>query len=248
MWCNHLERSLFLLTFANRCADYVKHLMKTNKEKEAAVEKAKSDLEMKERKLEEDKALNEARSDPESVASSLTASSARSSEKEDGSEGGARKRKRKSPSSSETDGEANTDKSAKKPKENSSGDSADSSSGEEQGCGSAQNISLDKTTSSVSDITDSNRGSSGGSEQPSSSSISSTAAVARGTSSRDRADGHADVVVRINRHHKNNKKMLGNEEATSMDSNFDLNFEEAFISSNVPQLIATPAGRIIACT
>ena len=65
-------RSIYIF----RCADYVKHLVKTTEEKEEAVEKAKSDLEVKERKLEEDKALLEGRSDPESVTSTLTASSA----------------------------------------------------------------------------------------------------------------------------------------------------------------------------
>ena len=52
----------------------MKHLIKVTKEKEEAVNKAKSDLQMKERKVEEEKALQESRSDPESVMSSLTAS------------------------------------------------------------------------------------------------------------------------------------------------------------------------------
>jgi hypothetical protein len=46
-------------------------LPRVQKEKEELVEKAKSDLKMSERKLEEEKA-NLERSDPESVASSLT--------------------------------------------------------------------------------------------------------------------------------------------------------------------------------
>jgi hypothetical protein len=53
-----------------RCADYLKHLAKATKEKEELVNKAKTELEMTERKLEEEKA-NVERSDPESVASSL---------------------------------------------------------------------------------------------------------------------------------------------------------------------------------
>jgi len=51
------------------CDDYVKHLMKTTKEKEAAVEKATADLSIKEQKLEEEKALQESPSDLESVTS-----------------------------------------------------------------------------------------------------------------------------------------------------------------------------------
>ena len=66
---NTRHTSIYILS----CADYCKHLMKTTKEKEDAVEKARNELEMKKRKLEEEKA-NESRSDPESVTSSLTGS------------------------------------------------------------------------------------------------------------------------------------------------------------------------------
>ncbi|KAL7567747.1 hypothetical protein ACA910_012079 [Epithemia clementina (nom. ined.)] len=58
------------------CSDYVKHLVKTTKEKESAVEQAKRDLETKQRKLEEEKsAAQQDPSEPESTTSSLTVSS-----------------------------------------------------------------------------------------------------------------------------------------------------------------------------
>ena len=399
---NTRHTSIYILS----CADYCKHLMKTTKEKEDAVEKARNELEMKKRKLEEEKA-NESRSDPESVTSSLTGSTGRSDDDDNGRKNAGipdRKRKRRTdneaknvlPNNSgvnasctdaaandDDDGDdgdgvvmnvdnndndnnhANEDDRKKKAKNddlrkdgtsvepgaaaeataqgsaastatmeasvsenpaaaplpastnavradtasgtdtaassnkmddnkrdnpnktglavddnnNNTGpavgaavvvhtskkakmppnSSSDSSSGDDH----VQNITLhdNKTASSVSDITDSNKGSSG-----SSGSISSTAAVARGTASRDRPETHADIVVKISSRQRQqqqqqgggknkavennnnaNKKNSANKELTSLDSNFDLDFEDVFVSSNVPQLIATPAGRIVAC-
>ena len=128
---------------------------------------------------------------------------------------------------------------------------------------------ISKTISSVSELTDSNRGSSSnnsgggisddlpteqdsrestsgnredGVDQPSISSISSDAAVASEKTSRDRNTGHKDVVF-------NNDKRMGRkrppEEVTSLERTFELNYEEVFHKSNIPQLIATTSGKIV---
>ena len=36
-------------------------------------------------------------------------------------------------------------------------------------------------------------------------------------------------------------------ERSSLDRKFEINYEEVFLTSNVPQIIATPAGRIVTC-
>lgn len=241
------------------CADYVKHLIKVTKEKEEAVNKAKSDLQMKERKVEEEKALQESRSDPESVMSSLTSSTGDSgnsnhhSAKKVSSENSSseeEQRKRKPPSDSTT--------SNKKSRKSPSGHSGSSeSSGEDpqrlnQQC-------LDKTTSSVSDITDSNKDSSNSgsdtqnsnqrsddddaSGTPSSISASSSAAVVQGLDGKKHRTKHADVVIKERSAERPHKFPT---EVTSLEESFVLDYEEVFVKSNVPQIIATTAGRIIA--
>lgn len=257
-----------------RCADYVKHLIKSTEEKEEAVEKAKCDLEVKERKLEEDKALLEGRSDPESVTSSLTASTAGS--RKGGDDAGRQDAKRVSESSDGTKRKAEElDRDSavsKKPKVEES--VADWSGADDGGSGNGSgprghNISIGKMSSSVSELTDSNRGSSdsGGektgsngsaahrkhprseedesSDLPSSSSISSTAAVLRGTGSHHREHAHADVVFTEKKPSRHRKRLR--EERSSLDRKFVVDYEEVFLTSNVPQILATPAGRILAC-
>lgn len=240
------------------CAEYVKHLIKATKEKEEAVSKAKSDLQMKERKAEEEKALQESRSDPESVMSSLTSSTGDSgnsskshhkakkvSSENSSSEEGQRKRK------SSSDGTPN-----KKRKSNSGHSGSSESSGEEPQGSNQQ--SLDKTTSSVSDITDSNKGSSNSgsdtqnsnqrsddedaSGTPSSISASSSAAVVGRDGKKPRTK-HADVVIK---ERSGDRKHKFPTEVTSLEESFVLDYEEVFVKSNVPQIIATTAGRIIA--
>jgi hypothetical protein len=103
----------------------------------------------------------------------------------------------------------------------------------------------------MSDITDSNRGSSDGSgdknndecsANQSTSSISSTAVVVRGEGSHGkRGHGHGDVVF------EKKRKRQHREKKPSISKSFDVDFEEVFLTSNIPQLIATPAGRIITC-
>lgn len=243
----------------DRCADYVQHLMKMTKEKEEAVEKARADLEVKERKFEEDKALLEGgRSENESVTSSLTASSS-VSDQDRGAQGSATKRKA-APADSCNDSATSTKKQkiAELTKE-----TGKQSRGGPQG----HSISLGKMSSSMSDITDSNRGSSdssgekaGGaahkkhrhgdeiSKAPSSSSISSTAAVIRGAGSEQRDHGHADVVVKeMTSRARKRSRQLRCRERSSLNRKFDLDYEEVFLTSNLPQIIATPAGRVVAC-
>lgn len=235
-----------------RCADYVKHLIKTTQEKEAAVEQAKLDLTVKECKLAEDNAQLESRSDPESVTSTLTASSttesiqqSNSDKEHDASTGSNNDKKRRA-------ADGNVKPASKKVRLAKVSLSTDSSSGEEGGSGGpgGKNISLNKMSSNVSEMTDSNRGSlDGGNREctdrdvPSSSSILSTAAVVRGEGSTDRPHGHADVVIKRKRSPRKRKR----QELTSLESNFELNYEDVFLTSNVPQLIATPTGKIVVC-
>jgi hypothetical protein len=228
----------------------MRHLIKTNEEKEEAVAKARADLQMKERKIE-DKAQMEARSDPESVTSSLTALS--SDSQTNSTKGYDKGRKR-------TVIDDNRD--LKKMRRIESSEEEGSSDQGSRDGPTGNNISLGKMSSSVSDITDSNKGSSDGggkkrfrgkSETTSSSSISSTAAVARGTSTERSEHGHADIVVRVR---SSPPKLLSapvsdnhliNKEATSLDEDFELDYQEVFLASNVPQLIATSAGRVVSC-
>jgi len=214
-------------------------------------------LQMKERKVEEEKALQESRSDPESVMSSLTSSTGDSSNnhhtakkvssENSSSEEGQRKRK------SSSDGTSSN----KKRKSNSGHSGSLESSGEEPQRLNQQ--SLDKTTSSVSDITDSNKGSSNSgsdtqnsnqrsdddddaSGTPSSISASSSAAVV-GRDAKKHRTKHADVVIKERSGDRQHKFPT---EVTSLEESFVLDYEEVFVKSNVPQIIATTAGRIIA--
>ena len=282
-----IECDLFKRLFnclAYRCADYVKHLIKSTEEKEEAVERAKADLEVKERMLEEDNALLEGRSDPESVTSSLTASTANSG-KADGTPGDAKpksdansgsKRKaevleRDAVNDTESQKKAKADQAKAVCDAKADESNEDSSGVDEGGSGpSGHNISIGKMSSSISELTDSNRGSSDSgvekrgshehaahkkrlrsdddesSDLPSSSSISSTAAVLRGAGSRHRDHGHADVVIKEKKHCRHHRKRF-RKERSSLDHKFVIDYEEVFLTSNVPQIIATPAGRIVAC-
>jgi len=259
----------------------------------------KTDLDEKRRQFErekEEKAIQEGRSDPESVTSSLTSdttlSSSRHKEAEDGSNGGRnnndnttnRNSKRKQLLSESNRGEVGsllqdnnnkkrcTAASCEATTEESSGEDRGGGSGSGSGSGSggpsAHGCSISKTISTVSDITDSNRGSSsnnsgsgGGSsddvpteqdspsgnddeeENPSTSSISSDAAVASEKTSRDRHSCHKDVVFNNDKRMSSRKRPP--EEVTSLERSFELNYEEVFNKSNIPQLIASTSGKIV---
>ena len=152
------------------------------------------------------------------------------------------------------------------------------SSGNESGnsSGGAMNLSLDKMSSTLSDLTDSNKGSSsdgklstgsskgkvstdtkglsasnqnfiGNENKSSSTSVSSTAVVVSGIESKSFRHGHADVVVKDRGANARRRKAKRRNESTSLDEDFVLNYEEVFLTSNIPQIIATPAGRIVSC-
>ena len=129
-----------------------------------------------------------------------------------------------------------------------------------------KNISFDKTSSCVTDMTGSYRSSTDGTVtgggangiskgEGSTSSISSTAAVVRGV-------GSSQVTESRSRHTTNSRLRSREqeqrnlpaikEESNGMNSKkkrrgFHYDYREVFLKSNVPQLIATLSGRIVVC-
>jgi len=294
----------------SQCKDYMDYLKKLHKDKEADIEFTK--------KLIEEKALFEARSDPESipesVTSTLTASTVRCnspesiSDKDDSSTSSRGEKKRKPFSSTLENGngkekhkfskyQIKKSRSRDKPKgADNPASSTESSSEDDAGNESpgGKKILFDKASSSVSDMTDSNRSSADGTglgssiskgkssfkvhkrihesisgcsnldsrdipmistgDLQSSSSISSTAAVARGVMSSQKSLSHNDN----RRHHSSVKSSEGAKAATIETNNektvcahkkkrrgFEYDYKEVFLKSNVPQLIATLSGRIV---
>ena len=223
--------------------------MRLTKDKENAVEQARRELEAKQRKSDEDKAQTDP-SDPESTTSSLTVSSRSavsdgigglktiSADKEASSTGD-----KKRSASVQIDTEC-----AKKPRlssHESSISSTTSSGGDDSGKRPSDTKSTCQTTSSMSDLTDSNKESSSNSEnslsrsrlrhrstddQASGGSVTSDAAVA------ESKENHPEVLIKRRK-----------AEHTSLENDFELDYEEVFVKSNVPQVLATSAGRIIAC-
>jgi PAS domain S-box-containing protein len=246
------------------CAEYVKHMVMSTTDKTEAVEKLKNDLEAKKQKFEEDKAV-EGRSDPESVTSSLTADTSGSSTRSQSSQAHGCDKKRKAVDHNDGGGPSRSEK--KKQHRISSEAASEESSGEGREGGSGTGSGIGKTISTVSDLTDSNRcsssnnsgsgsgttdevpteqdsgepGSCGEGGQPSTSSISSDAAVATEKSSREKHSGHKDVV--FNNDKRSRKRPP--QEVTSLERSFELDYEEVFDKSNIPQLIASTSGKII---
>jgi hypothetical protein len=214
----------------NSCADYVKHLTAINKEKEEAVKKAQCDLEATTRKLEGEKE-HQGASEPESVASSLTDSSGLAGTKA-------------AKADVEEQAEANNISHHKRPRPASHASfisSSMSSSGDDSG-------------NQMPDLTDTSNiasSSSSGNEEveddsPSSSSFSSNSSAKKiqgVTSIRSREAGHADVVIQ---NKKKRKAPPAHAEATSLEGNFELDYEEVFLNSNVPQVLATTSGKVVA--
>eukprot|EP00980_Cylindrotheca_fusiformis_P030905 scaffold25619_cov137-Cylindrotheca_fusiformis.AAC.2 len=245
------------------CAEYVKHMIKKTKEKEEAVGKLKAELSVKQEKMEDDKAVQESRSDPESVTSSLTTSTTGSARVHSKAELN-KKRKAENGSNQKTGSQSSHLTSIVSTNEDSSGGPSN------------QSYSIGKTVSSVSEITDSNRGSSsnnsggsgsqGGSteqEQPSrvsydetnavreqsasSGSISSDVAVASRNSIHDQHNGnqthnHKDVVFTKGKWADRKRPAA---DITSGERSFNLDYEEIFDNSNVPQVIAGTSGKIV---
>ena len=257
-------------------------MVKSTQEKEEAVNQLKSDLEIKIRKMEEDKSA-ESRSDPESVTSSLTSDtnasamharhSCKHSQRQDAD---FRRDKDKRAHAHGGDATSSRNTSSVSTNEDSSGggeDRASGASGSGSGEPSAQGFSIEQTAvTGVSDLTFSNgassnnSGSRGGSANtetvsrtiapaiddgpcpPSASSISSDAAVASQKSSGDHQETQhthnlKDVVV------DHSKRLLNKRspEDTLNTRRFGgVNFEEIFGMSNVPQVIATTSGKVVA--
>merc|ERR1712238_360128 len=252
----------------HNCAEYVNNMIASTSEKEKKNEKLKSDLDEKRRQIErenEEKAIQEGRSDPESVTSCLTSDTTLSSSRQNG--GG--NNNRNGGSLPDTHNKKNCIVSSETTSEESSGEDREGSSGSGSGDGgpNAHGCSISKTISTISDMTDSNRGSSsnssgsgGGSsddvpteqdspsgidddeEQPSVGSISSTATVVSKKTSRDRHSCHKDVVFNTDNWMSRKKRP---EEVTSLERSFELNYEEVFNKSNIPQLIANTSGKIV---
>jgi PAS domain-containing protein len=242
------------LWFIRSCAEYVKHLVQLNEKKEEAVEKAKKDLEAKRRKLEEDKNAQQDPSDPESTTSSLTVSSGSGHRKSEIPAEMQEEKKRKSSAVSTEN--TSTGKKARFSSHGSS-KSSSASSDRAENCDQQRGhgVTSNQMAMSVSDLTDSNKGSSSEGQSSSQSSessrhteggassnqgsVSSDAAVARGVGSLSERELHSDVLIE-GRKHKSpppNKKKA---------SDFDLDYEEIFLKSNVPQVLATTSGRIVA--
>ena len=239
---------------SHSCAEYVKHLISVAKEKEEKLAKTKADLAIRDQKLKEENVLQDSRSDPESVTSSLTAFSTSSANVNISSSPDIGKNKSKGKEVSHGTSEPSLEETSKKL-------CTDYGSGISSGSGhKGKNISVDNMSSIVSDMTDSNKGSSDGkanikndpkgvstevcSQRSGEAEVSSTAAVVSGVRSQEHGHQHGDIVIKMGpRDRKRKRSCLLN----SLDKNFTLDYEEVFISSNIPQIIASLAGRIIAC-
>ncbi|KAL3942746.1 MAG: hypothetical protein SGBAC_003121 [Bacillariaceae sp.] len=146
------------------CTEYMKHLIKTKGEKEEAVKNLKKELEQKTERMEEDKTAQEGRSDLESVTSSLTTSTGGSS-RLNPKLSGLHSNKRKARFEAATTRHHKKHQASHNNNNNnmSSISANDESSGESRtngGRNKDHTFSIDKTVLSVSDLTDSNRGSS----------------------------------------------------------------------------------------
>lgn len=219
-----------------RCSDYVRHLIKVNEEKEAEVRKAKQDLEAKKAKMEEEKRTQTDPSEPESTTSSLTNSS-QSEQLE----------KKRSQS-----GEA---KAAKAVARHFESHESTISSGSSVDAKQAMNSVCVGATSTVSDITESKKDGSSSEDgtrkilesNESDGTVSSDAAVAsRGETKGSSRFVQSDVaaVTKSESGPSGADTSLASER-TSLDNDFQLDYEEVFLKSNVPQILAATNGRIV---
>jgi len=249
------------------CAAYVKHLIQETKKKEAAIEDAKANLAIRDQKREEEKSFQDSRSDPESVISSLTTSSACGGDKgqicdepkdKEGCNTCMSSVKAISSSAGGGSDDNNNDNRSGSKKsdreefiknkgktDNQSGSVDSCSMKDPKNRSSFQDISINNRCTSMSEISDSvpsSKGCSGsdsgdGSEEvdiSEASSISSTAAVMSGGGSKEQENPHCIGKLDVR-------------EKTSLELDFELNYQEVFLASNVPQLIATQTGRIAIC-
>lgn len=230
-------------------------MVRSNRLKEESIARVKQDIKAKQRQLQEDKAQQDP-SDPESTTSDLTESSGSAGIK-------ARVDSKNHPKPVGAAGGTSSDEYYKRKKarmlesHESTISSVDSSGGDEsrqpredqqqqQAC--LQTVSAGQTGSSISDVTNSNIGSSMNSNSGTRTdgngdahqSVSSDAAVVSGTSHHH----HADVVIQGD---KRKSWHVTGTIKSSFDGTFGIDYEEVFVKSNVPQLLATPSGRVIAC-
>ena len=253
----------------HRCAEYVKHMIKSLKEKEEKTKQLKEELEVKQQKIAEDKSAQESRSDPESVTSSLTSSTGGSNSHSKVEKDSSRKRKAADgdESTTSTSHGGNKKHCDSNSRNVSSYGTCEDSSGDDRRSGSGSGSGRSRGPfNDVSDITDSNRGSSsnysgsGGSddgptvtrdaaedEQNSAGSISSDAAVRSERSSHvmhgtRQHHTHKDVVFTDKKPPEKRKA----DEINSMNSSFELDYEEVFYKSNIPQIIAATSGKVVA--
>jgi len=237
--CSH-NFHLSFVCVANRCSDYVRHLIKENEEKEAEVQRAKKDLDAKKDKMEEEKRTKQDPSEPESTTSSLTVSSRseqlNKKKARDDYHGGCSPQEKKTRHFESHESTL------------SSGDSDDA---RKRGLPS---YAMGAAASAVSGITDSNQGSSGSGNETSNEDKdsddgpSSEAAVASTSETSDSKRRHKDRTVAVS--NKSESARSGTEESmasekTSLDSDFQLDYEEVFLKSNVPQILAATNGRIV---
>ena len=219
----------------------------------------------KQREMEEEnRAQQEGHSDPESTISSLTVSSESEGRKTDSA-------KETCPESTEAscnssgkrksagDGETGNTVAEKKPRLWSH-ESSDTSSFDDGGGkpSAQQGVNVDQLVS-FSDITDSNKDSSsdGNSSsacqgnQPPNAAFQESDAAATGPSTvdpkptTDRDNNHSDVVF-AGRKRKSCKLNRSSNHQKRKSLKFELDYEEVFLKSNVPQILATTSGRIVA--
>ena len=203
------------------------------------MKKTKQDLETKRRKIEDDNEYQQDPSDPESTISSLTVSSGATDLPSDSMPSGENSNKRRVISSQYDTRKAKTQrKIQEKNSELNEITSASRASNSTSTCNPSDNGTF--TGESVREDLHSTEESSKSLCSQTVGGVSSVGAVAQGLHCHSPRTNHPDVIV------NGYKKRTVISEATSMDASFKLDYEEVFVKSSVPQLLATTAGRIVA--
>ncbi|GKY92835.1 hypothetical protein MPSEU_000253100 [Mayamaea pseudoterrestris] len=245
------------------CADYIRHLVKINEDKEATVKKTQCDLEAERKKLEDVKNQSD-RSEPESTTSSLTVSSGSASahekknDQDSDSTPSAACSDDKKRHASACDAELNHSEHKHQAKRLRYQESSTSTGTSSNGSDPDDTVKM-RNMESVSDLTDSNKGSTGGSNSGSGSDEAASEQVQE-CSNDDNNENYSDdeasdaaVAKRkaeeqreYSNRHVHKRKHMTSAELSLARQGFDLDFKEVFINSNIPQLLATTDGRILA--
>lgn len=225
------------------CADYIKHLVKVTNEKELVVKQVRCNLEAKKQRMDDDKVQQDP-SEPESTTSSLTVSS---------SSGDSGKAKAKSSETEPADFDVGSKSDhnaalaqrkmrlwAHASNVSSTTSAGTSSSGIDDA--KMSSVSCDQGSASVSDLGESNDGTP----------RRRSTRTRKGTSHTEVTASSSDVNVEgIRKEYEKvlskKRKRNGSLDPTSLDPDFQLDYEEVFVKSCVPQIIASTAGRIVAC-